>query len=150
MKKRFTEAQIVGFLRAVDAGIPVKELCRRHGFSEASCYLWRSRFGGMTVADPGVVSEYAYRPRIAYSLNRWGGRGREYAWATDSVLSVPVRACRGLRCGSGYCHVAGRLLVRRGGRHGVGRAIRVLWGHSACACRASDAGTREKQYVQAV
>ena len=33
MKKRFTEAQIVGFLREADAGIPVKDLCRKHGFS---------------------------------------------------------------------------------------------------------------------
>lgn len=28
MKKRFTEAQVVGFLRAADGGLPVKELCR--------------------------------------------------------------------------------------------------------------------------
>jgi putative transposase len=34
MKKRFTEAQIVGFLREVDAGVAVKDLCRKHGFSE--------------------------------------------------------------------------------------------------------------------
>jgi putative transposase len=51
MKKRFTEAQIVGFLREADAGIAVKELCRKHGFSEASYYLWRSKFGGMSVSD---------------------------------------------------------------------------------------------------
>ena len=44
MKKRFTEAQIVGFLREADAGIPVKDLCRKHGFSEGSYYLWRSKF----------------------------------------------------------------------------------------------------------
>ena len=50
MKKRFTEAQIVGFLREADAGLPVKDLCRKHGFSEASYYLWRSKFGGMSVA----------------------------------------------------------------------------------------------------
>jgi putative transposase len=31
MKKRFTEAQIVGFLREADAGLPVKDLCRKHG-----------------------------------------------------------------------------------------------------------------------
>lgn len=36
MKKRFTEEQIIGFLREADAGMPVKDLCRRHGFSEAS------------------------------------------------------------------------------------------------------------------
>jgi putative transposase len=29
----------------------VKELCRKHGFSEASYYLWRSKFGGMDVSD---------------------------------------------------------------------------------------------------
>jgi len=51
MKKRFTEAQIVGVLREADAGMPVKELCRKHGFSDASDYLWRSKFGGMSVSD---------------------------------------------------------------------------------------------------
>ena len=51
MKKRFSEEQIIGFLKEVDAGIPVKELCRKHGFSEASYYLWRSKFGGMDVSD---------------------------------------------------------------------------------------------------
>ena len=51
MKKRFTEAQIIGFLKEADTGVAVKELCRRHGFSEASYYLWRSKFGGMEVSD---------------------------------------------------------------------------------------------------
>jgi hypothetical protein len=31
--------------------MPVKELCRQHGFSEASCYLWRGKFGGMSVSE---------------------------------------------------------------------------------------------------
>lgn len=51
MKKRYTEEQIIGFLREADAGVPVKELCRKRGFSEASFYLWRSKFGGMDVSD---------------------------------------------------------------------------------------------------
>lgn len=34
MKKRFNEEQIIGFLREADAGLPIKELCRKHGFSE--------------------------------------------------------------------------------------------------------------------
>ena len=51
VKKRFSEEQIIGFLREGDRGIPVKELCRKHGFSEASYYLWRSKFGGMDVSD---------------------------------------------------------------------------------------------------
>lgn len=51
MKKRYNEEQIIKFLKEADAGVPVKELCRRHGFSEASYYLWRSKFGGMDVSD---------------------------------------------------------------------------------------------------
>ncbi|WP_436286801.1 IS3 family transposase [Sinimarinibacterium flocculans] len=51
MKKRFSEEQIIGFLKEADSGVPVKELCRRHGFSDASYYLWRSKFGGMDVTD---------------------------------------------------------------------------------------------------
>ena len=51
MKKRFTEEQIIGFLREAEAGLAIKELCRRHGFSEASYYLWRNKFGGMDVSD---------------------------------------------------------------------------------------------------
>ena len=57
VKKRFTEAQIIGFLREAEAGLPVKDLCRRHGFSEASYYLWRSKFGGMTVSDAKRLKE---------------------------------------------------------------------------------------------
>jgi putative transposase len=51
VKKRFSEEQIIGFLKEADRGIAVKELCRRHGFSEASYYLWRSKFGGLEVSD---------------------------------------------------------------------------------------------------
>ena len=58
MKKRFTEAQIVG----LPAGgrcraCAVKDLCRKHGFSEASYYLWRSKFGGMSVSDAKRLKE---------------------------------------------------------------------------------------------
>jgi putative transposase len=51
VKKRFSEEQIIGFLREADRGMAVKELCRKHGFSEASYYLWRGKFGGMDVSD---------------------------------------------------------------------------------------------------
>ena len=57
IKKRFTEEQIIGFLREAEAGLPVKELCRWHGFSQASYYLWRSTFGGMSVSDAKRLKE---------------------------------------------------------------------------------------------
>lgn len=57
MKKRFTEEQIIGFLQEAEAGIPVKELCRKHGFSDASFYTWRAKFGGMTVSEAKRLKE---------------------------------------------------------------------------------------------
>ena len=38
-------------------GLPVKDVCRKHGFSEASYYLWRSKFGGMSVSDAKRLKE---------------------------------------------------------------------------------------------
>ena len=57
MRKRYSEEQIIGFLREAELGLPVAELCRRHGFSEAIYYLWRSKFGGMTVSDAKRLKE---------------------------------------------------------------------------------------------
>ena len=57
MKKRYTEEQIIGFLQEAEGGVPLKELCRRHGFSEASIYLWRTKFGGMNVSDAKRLRE---------------------------------------------------------------------------------------------
>jgi putative transposase len=51
VKKRYSEEQIVGILREAEAGVAIKELCRKHGFSEASYYAWRSKYGGMEVSD---------------------------------------------------------------------------------------------------
>jgi putative transposase len=51
VKKRFSDEQIIGFLKEAEGGVAVKELARKHGFSDASFYLWRSKFGGMDVPD---------------------------------------------------------------------------------------------------
>lgn len=57
MKKRFSEEQIIGFLKQAEAGVAVKELCRQHGFSDASFYNWRAKFGGMEVSDAKRLKE---------------------------------------------------------------------------------------------
>ena len=57
MRTRFSEEQIIGFLREAEAGMPVKELCRKHGFSDASYYVWRSKYGGMNVSEAKRLRE---------------------------------------------------------------------------------------------
>lgn len=51
---RFSDAQIMAILRQAEDGIPVAELCREHGMSDASFYKWRARLGGM---DASMVSQ---------------------------------------------------------------------------------------------
>jgi putative transposase len=56
-RKRYTEEQIIGILKAHEAGVPVAELCRRHGVSEQSIYRWKTKFGGMEVSDAKRLKE---------------------------------------------------------------------------------------------
>lgn len=58
MKRRFTEEQIIGYLNEAEAELRIKELCSRHGFSDARYYLhWRSKFGRMSVSDAKQLKE---------------------------------------------------------------------------------------------
>jgi putative transposase len=50
-KSRFTEEQIIGILKQAGAGIAVAELCRQNAISDATFYKWRSKFGGLDVAE---------------------------------------------------------------------------------------------------
>ena len=50
---RYTEPQILAILRQAEGGVPVAELCRKHGMSNASFYKWRAKYGGM---DASMVS----------------------------------------------------------------------------------------------
>ena len=50
-KSRFTEQQIVGFLKQVESGLAGKDVCRQGSFSEATFYKWRSKYGGMQADD---------------------------------------------------------------------------------------------------
>ena len=50
-RNRFTDEQIIGILKEHEAGMPVSELCRKHGVSDASIYNWKAKFGGMEVSE---------------------------------------------------------------------------------------------------
>ncbi|ALT79996.1 transposase [Paucibacter sp. KCTC 42545] len=53
----FTEEQIIGFLKQAEAGMPIKELCRQGGFSDATFYKWRAKYGGMQATDAKRLRE---------------------------------------------------------------------------------------------
>lgn len=50
-KSRFSETQIIGILKQVEAGRVVKDVCREHGVSDATYYQWKSKYGGTEAAD---------------------------------------------------------------------------------------------------
>ena len=52
--RRYSDTQIMGILKQAESGVPVSELCREHGMSNASFYKWRAKFGGM---DASMISE---------------------------------------------------------------------------------------------
>ena len=50
-KSRFTETQIISILNEADAGVKVKDICRKHGISDATYYNWKSKYGGMSASE---------------------------------------------------------------------------------------------------
>jgi putative transposase len=56
-KTRFTETQIVSVLKEADNGVSVKDLCRKHGISDATYYNWKSKYGGMEASDLKKMKE---------------------------------------------------------------------------------------------
>ncbi len=56
-KTRFTETQIVAILKEGDSGVPVKDLCRKHGISDPTYYNWKAKYGGMTASDLKKMKE---------------------------------------------------------------------------------------------
>ena len=56
-KSRYTDEQIIVFIKQADAGMSVAELCRREGLSSATFYKWRAEFGGMEASDAKRLRE---------------------------------------------------------------------------------------------
>lgn len=51
-RSRFTETQIIGILKEADSGLStVKDICRKHGISDATYYKWKSKYGGLEASD---------------------------------------------------------------------------------------------------
>ena len=56
-KSKFTETQIVAILKEADAGLKVADICRKHGISQPTYYLWKSKYGGLSVPELKRIKE---------------------------------------------------------------------------------------------
>jgi putative transposase len=74
-RKRFSEEQIIGILKEAEAGAKTKELCRKHGISDATFYNWKAKYAGMTVSEAPAAGARAreHTPKEAAG----GGRTRQ-------------------------------------------------------------------------
>lgn len=50
-KSQFTESQILAVLKEGESGVPVAQIMRKHGISQATYYNWKSKYGGATAAE---------------------------------------------------------------------------------------------------
>jgi putative transposase len=50
-KTKFSESQIVAILQEGEAGVPVAQILRTYGISQATYYNWKSKYGGASVAE---------------------------------------------------------------------------------------------------
>ena len=111
-KKRPTEEQILRALRQAEGGSRVADICREHGISEATFYIWKKKYSGLglselrelrqlreensklkhLVADlsldrpAGDRAKKAVRPRHRRELGRW----------TQTVFALSTRRVSGL------------------------------------------------------
>ncbi|WGF90759.1 IS3 family transposase [Marinivivus vitaminiproducens] len=111
-KSRYSEEQIIGVLKEHQAGIPVSELCRKHGISDATFYNWRSRYGGMEVSDTrrlkgleeenrklkkllaeSMLDVATLREALGKKLLRPGSRRAFVNWAMEEKSYSQRRAC---------------------------------------------------------
>jgi len=98
---RYSEPQILAILRQAEGGVPVAELCREHGMSNASFYKWRAKYGGM---DASMISqmkameeENRRLKRMHADLSMQAYLLKEALGKSDGAISTPRdgRACSG-------------------------------------------------------
>ncbi len=109
-KSRFTESRIVAVLKEGEAGMPIAELCRKHGISSATYYNWKSKYAGAQVSQ-------LHRLRELEAEN--AKLKRMYA-----DLALENNAIREVLCAAGYNI---RWLLRMIVRHGLRAFLRLFF-----------------------
>ena len=135
-KSKFSESQIMGILAEGEAGLPVGEVCRKHGISSATYYQWKSKFAGMSVPELKRVKEL--EAENARLKRLYADLALENA-AIKDVLSRKFRrrpqSARSSRCWSRSTDSRGRALA--GSRDCRGRRTTRARSIMRCAMRLS-------------
>ena len=87
-RARFSEEQIIGILKEAESGVKAAELCRRHGISDATFYVWRSKYGGLEVSEMRRLRQLEEENRRLKSI------------VADQALDI--RALKGVLAKNGY------------------------------------------------
>ena len=91
----------MGFRREAESGLPVAELCCQHGFSEASDYLWRSKFGSMSMSDAKRLKELETENGRLSKLKRTSAKNPTDRVNRQKSLGKSMRRVSKKRCGRG-------------------------------------------------
>ncbi len=62
-RKTYTEEKIIAVLKEAESGVPIKELCRKHGMTSASFYAWKRKYGGMEVSEAKRLKQLEHENR---------------------------------------------------------------------------------------
>ncbi len=82
-RSRFSEEQIIGILKEHQARLGAKDLCRKHGISDATFYKWRSKYGGMEERIP--------RPSVLISISKINAANVFVVTRAEAMFNQGVR-----------------------------------------------------------
>ena len=88
---RFSDSQIIAILKQAEAGSPVPELCREHGFSSATFYKWRAKFGGMDASLMARLRELEEEIQQTESRSLLGAKPYEKSGSGRAWLALKER-----------------------------------------------------------
>ena len=132
-RSRFSEEQIIAILKEQEAGVPMANVCRRHGVGRATFYKWKAKFGGSEVSEAKRLRQLA--DQTAKLKKRLTEAMLDIAMLKEITAKIGDARCQA-RCGGPpreglwgepvACDVLGvdRTMVRYRSRRGDDGAIR--------------------------
>lgn len=91
-RSRFSESKIISILREADSGMSVKEVCRKHGISDATFYNWKSKYGGMSVSELKRMKEM--EQELSQMKKMYADLALENKAMKDLIENMPIDLLR--------------------------------------------------------